>query len=79
LLDYIKDFILSNGVAYKRKYYKRRAGQTVSCLELGGNQKVKKFLDLLYNDAHVFLERKHERYLKLCNLINSRVTSEDVA
>lgn len=79
LLDYIKDFILTNGIAYKKRYYKRRADQTVSCLELSGHQKVKKFLDLLYNDAHVFLERKHERYLKLCNLINSRVIPEGIA
>ena len=79
LLDFIKDFILSNNISYKGKYYKRRANQTVSCLEFGGNRKVKKFLDLLYDDATVFLERKHERYLKLCNFINSRVTSENVA
>ena len=72
LLDYIKDFIESNSVAKIHKYYRRRKDSKVSTLELGGNIQVRKFLDLIYQDARIYLERKYEKYIELINMYNSR-------
>ena len=71
-LDCIKNFVENNHVAKIRKYYKRKVGQTVSSLEISGSKQTRKFLDLLYQNASVYLNRKHDRYLELCNKQNSR-------
>lgn len=76
-LDMIKDFVESNNVAKIRKYYKRKQNQTVSTLEFAGNYQVKHFLDIIYQDATIYLDRKYERYLNLCNLLHSRTLSKD--
>ncbi|WP_028130638.1 LAGLIDADG family homing endonuclease [Selenomonas sp. AE3005] len=67
LLDYIKEFIEENGVAKIKRYYQRKHGQIVRTLDFGGNIQVKNFLDLLYNDATVYLTHKYDRYVCLCN------------
>lgn len=67
LLDYIKDYIESNNIATIKHYYKRKPEQTVSSLELGGNLQVLDFLNHIYKDATVYLDRKYERYVSLCN------------
>ena len=72
LLDYVKEFVEDNEIAVIRRYYQRKPGQTVRTLEFSGNYQVKRFLDLLYDGAHIFLDRKRERYIDLCNLLNSR-------
>lgn len=79
LLDYIKEFIESNNVAKIRRYYQRRPGQKVRSLEFAGNYQVRKFLDLIYQDAHIYLDRKHNRYIDLCNLLNSRAARKRAA
>jgi intein/homing endonuclease len=43
----------------------RKAGQTVKELKFGGNIKVKKFLEWLYKDATIYLERKYVKYRKI--------------
>lgn len=79
LLDFIKDFIEDNKIAKINQYYRRKEEQIVLSLELSGNNQVKNFLDLIYEKATVYLDRKYERYQNLCNLINSRVTPKGVA
>ena len=44
----------------------------MSSLEFSGNVQVEKFLDIIYKDATVFLDRKHERYIELKELLTSR-------
>lgn len=34
---------------------------------IGSIPNIKKFLDFLYADAELFLERKYQRYLEYCN------------
>lgn len=40
-------------------------------LSSGGNIQVQRIMDWLYKDATIFLKRKHDTYVELCNL-NSR-------
>lgn len=61
------------------KYYKRRDYQKVMSLEFGGNLKTQKILDLLYKDASIYLDRKYNRYIDLCNLNNSRALEKSKA
>ena len=61
-----------NFLDFVNKYYKRKDYQEVMSLEFGGNLKTQKILDLLYKNATIYLDRKYQRYLDLCNLNNSR-------
>lgn len=65
ILEWIRDFSYSNGVKFSYSPYKRKSYQTVSQLDIGGNFQAQHFLDLLYNDATIYLDRKYERYLCL--------------
>ena len=71
ILDFIKKYIEENDLAIIRRYYERKPGQIVKTLELTGNNRVKKFLELIYKDSTVFLERKYNKYIELVNY-NSR-------
>lgn len=79
VLNYIKDFIHDKNIAKIKKYYKRRESDTVSCIDFSGNNQVRKFLDEIYKNATVFLDRKHNRYIDLKKMQNSRLTSKDVS
>ncbi len=68
VLNFIKDFIEQNNCAKIKKFYKRHKNDQVSNIDFGGNRQVKKFLDLLYKDATIYLDRKYEKYIELCNL-----------
>jgi intein-encoded DNA endonuclease-like protein len=67
LLDYIKSYIESNNIAIVNHYYKRKPNQIVSSLEVGGNLQALDFMNHLYKDATICLDRKYERYINLCN------------
>ena len=41
----------------------RNADERIGRLDITAKESVKKFLDYIYQDATIFLERKHERYL----------------
>ena len=76
ILNYINDFIEEHLHKRVQKYYKRKPDQIVSSLELGGNKDARKFLDVLYKNATVYLNRKYERYIELCNLLDSRALAK---
>lgn len=59
--------VLINEDIIKREYdfYKRKAGQTVSCLKFGGNLQAKKFCEYIYTNATIYLQRKYDRYQDL--------------
>ena len=40
----------------------------IRTLNIGGNLKVEKILNHIYDDSTIFLERKYEKYLKLKNI-----------
>lgn len=72
MLDYIKSFIESHTEIRIRQYSQRRESCSVLTLEFGGSQQVKTFLDILYQESAVYLERKYCKYQTLCNQYNSR-------
>lgn len=72
LLEFIKEYIHDNNVATINKYHKRHEYHEVKSLELGGNIQVEKFLDLIYKDATMYLDRKYDKYIEFKNYQNSR-------
>lgn len=61
LLDYITDFIHENNIANINKYYIRKPEQIVRSIDFGGNNQVEKFVTLLYENAHIYLDRKKDK------------------
>jgi Mor family transcriptional regulator len=55
-----------NSIIYKHS--KSKVYDVNAC----GDRQVKKFLDWIYDDSHIFLKRKYEQYLKLLQLINKK-------
>lgn len=73
VLNYINNYLVEEGLL-KRMYphIKRKKEQLVSTIKFGGNQISYKVLSHLYEDCNMYLDRKHELYLELKKLINSR-------
>lgn len=73
VLNWIQDHLIENNIIF-RKYplRKRKEEHIVTAFDFGGNYLTKMYLDYIYSDATVWLDRKHDRYLELCNLIYER-------
>ena len=70
VLSYIADYFYDNGlIKYKTKHEKRHQHDIVSSCRWGGNNQAYKILTHLYKDAKCFLNRKHERYIRLCEIM----------
>ena len=70
VLNYITDYFMENNLIRTRvKHEKRHDYDIVSSCRWGGNIQAKKILDHLYNNSHCYLTRKHDRYLKLCEIM----------
>jgi intein/homing endonuclease len=68
MLDEIGEIINSLGVNYKiNKRHKNRKNNNFT-LRVFGNQQIKIVCDFLYKDATIYLERKHEKYLRLLDM-----------
>lgn len=53
-------------------FYIQKTHNNITCtLSSGGNIQVQRIMNWLYKDATIFLKRKHDKYIELCN-INSR-------
>jgi len=62
----IEEYILRNLPLDKKEHYSpcnRNRKPNIKVLKYGGNQIVSKILGLLYNDSHIYLNRKYEKYL----------------
>ena len=72
MLNSILDYLLENNLINNRiKLQKRRKGQTVSYIKIGGNYQVHRILSHIYNDSTYYLERKFNRFIELENQNNS--------
>lgn len=72
LLMFIQNYLLKNGII--SRYYplnKRRKNQIVSNFKFGGNNLAYKFLQYLYENSEMYLDRKMKLYLELKEKINS--------
>lgn len=78
-LMWIQQYLLDNN-AISRIYplSKRKEGQIVSSFSFGGNYQVKHFLDFIYEEATIYLDRKYERYLKLCKILSDREANKPI-
>ena len=70
LLEWIQDYLVKEGaIPHKYKYKKRKEEHIVTAFNFGGNRQVKHYLGYIYDGATVWLDRKYDRYLSLCELI----------
>jgi len=65
VLNYIKSFVEENNIAKINQYYKRREDNEAYRLEFGGNLQAESFMNKIYEDASVYLNRKYKTYIKL--------------
>lgn len=65
LLDFINSYVFKELGFRINRYYKREEHQTVSSYELIGRKRCESFLDLIYKDASIYLDRKYEKYISL--------------
>lgn len=65
MLNYIGDFFVENGIIKRYKLSPEHHSNVTYSLKIGGNIQCERTLDLLYKDATVYLERKHNRYLRI--------------
>lgn len=71
ILDYIASYVQSIGMHTTMHYYKRREHQVCWQYDItGSNIASKKFLDSLYRNANIYLDRKYQRYQDLCYLLS---------
>lgn len=71
LLNWIQDFLIAeHAIPHRYELRKRKEEHIVTSFGFGGNRQVKKYLDYIYSDATIWLDRKYERYLSLCNLLD---------
>lgn len=66
ILDFIKQSINELGININN-FYKRQEDQDVLSIDFGGNLQVLKFLNYIYKDSSVHLDRKFDRYKQLCS------------
>ena len=59
--------------------YQQGFGAPAISIDFAGNQQVLKFYKALYEDSHIWLYRKYERFQELCNYLHSRVIPEGIA
>jgi intein-encoded DNA endonuclease-like protein len=65
MLDKIGAFVSDLGVHFEiNKRHKKRDNNNFT-LRISGNKQIKKVCDFLYRDANVWLDRKHDNYLRL--------------
>ena len=73
LLTKTMECLLNDGAILRTyKINKRKENQIVSNFKFGGNNNTIRFLNYIYNDSHIYLERKYNIYLDLIKLIDSR-------
>ena len=71
MLDEIGLYIADLGVNFKiNKRHKMRNNNNFT-LRVGGSQQIKKVCDFLYKNAHIYLNRKYEKYMELIKMSKS--------
>lgn len=69
ILKWIMSHLISEKIIlHEYPLYKRKKYHIVSTFDFGGNIQVLKFLDYIYQDSTVYLDRKYERYISLKQL-----------
>lgn len=61
----VKKYIEENIDNYFLKVYKHSVNSSIYCLSKGGRYVVNTFLDWLYKDTTIYLQRKYDKYLEI--------------
>ena len=73
ILLWIMNHLIEEKIIHKiYPLYKRKDYQIVSAFDFGGNNLCLKFLEYIYKDATVWLERKYQRYVNLKKIVEER-------
>lgn len=64
LLNFINDWTLDNLNFKMKTLTKRKKDSKVFCLEFYSNKRSKAFLDSIYCNATIYLDRKHQKYIE---------------
>ena len=54
----------------RKRFKDKPESYVIRQAECGGNKQVKRILDYLYKDSHIYLKRKYEKYLEVLELNN---------
>ena len=57
-------------------YFARKEGQLTLSYEISSCKRSKEFLDIIYKNANIYLDRKYNKYLELCEFMFSRAYQE---
>ena len=63
LSDLLYAFTCKNNI-----YHPKQCNKNTVVLQTGGNKSTKQFLDWIYQDADLKLDRKYQHYLKFCDM-----------
>lgn len=66
--NYVKNYLLKMGIHSSMRLACKTNTITYT-LSVGGNKQVKKLLDWIYLGANIYLDRKHDKYVKLKTLL----------
>ena len=71
IIHFLDEFIVHNKIAKKRTIFKCKRVENSYYINLQGNNQIKYFLDLIYKNADktCYLDRKHAKYLELCDFL----------
>lgn len=73
VLQWIMNHLIRNQILqHDYPMRKRKEEHIVKGFSFGGNLLSKKYLDYIYDGATVWLDRKYERYLYLCDILAAR-------
>ncbi len=70
-----EDLGVNSGVAPHTRY-KNNSEKPLCILRVHGNQQVKRLFGWLYRDSKIRMDRKHQRYLELCNPTSTRLVNQ---
>lgn len=70
LCNYLKDYFQTLGIRSNVREASNHNGIT-AVFEVYRKKDTKDFLDFIYKDAEMYLDRKYKRYLECCNTYNS--------
>lgn len=76
LLDWINDYVEYKLGFRIPNYFARKEGQLTLSYEISSCKRSKEFLDIIYKNANIYLDRKYNKYLELCEFMFSRAYQE---
>lgn len=71
---YIQQYLLKFNIK-SSIYNTANKENSIRILNITSKQNIKNFLDLIYNNAEMYIERKYDTYQKFCKIVNSSLSN----